>query len=128
MSCGVVFRHGLDLVLLWLWCKLEATSLIRPLTLEVPYAMGVAHTKEKRKERKKERERKKEKKEGRKKIIHGTSFLLLLVFLKWEFCGTTEMNLTSILEFAGLIPGLAHWVKNLVLPLAVVWVTDKAWI
>ena len=28
MSCRVDHRHGLDLVLLWLWCKLAATALI----------------------------------------------------------------------------------------------------
>ena len=29
MSCGVGHRHGLDLVLLWLWCRLAATALTR---------------------------------------------------------------------------------------------------
>ena len=44
MSCGVGQRHGLDPVLLWLWlwCRLAATALIRPLAWETPYAMGAA--------------------------------------------------------------------------------------
>ena len=42
MSCGVGRRHGSDLVLLWLWHMLAATTLIRALALEPPYAAGAA--------------------------------------------------------------------------------------
>ena len=42
MSCGVGRRHGSDLALLWLWCRLEATALIRPLAWETPYPVGAA--------------------------------------------------------------------------------------
>ena len=36
VSCGVGCRHGSDLVLLWLWCRLAAIAQIRPLTSEPP--------------------------------------------------------------------------------------------
>ena len=42
MSYGVGRRCTLDLMLLWLWCRLEATALIRPLAWEPPYATGAA--------------------------------------------------------------------------------------
>ena len=42
MSCGVGRRCSSDLALLWLWCRLAAVALIRPLAWERPYAMGTA--------------------------------------------------------------------------------------
>ena len=48
MSCGVGRRRGLDLALLWLWHRLVATALIRPIGWEPLYALGVA-LKEKKK-------------------------------------------------------------------------------
>ena len=38
------------------------------------------------------------------------------------------MNPTSIHDNAGLIPGLAHWGKDLALPQAAVLLTDVAWV
>ena len=48
MSCGVDYRHSLDPVLLWPWCRPAATALIRPLAWESPYAAGAALEKAKR--------------------------------------------------------------------------------
>ena len=42
MSCGVDCRRVLDLALLWLWCGPVATAPIRPLAWDLPYAMGEA--------------------------------------------------------------------------------------
>ena len=67
MSCGVGLRRSLDLALLWVWCRPEATAPIRPLAWEPPYVVGVALKRQK----KKKKERKKEKKE--KKICIGVS-------------------------------------------------------
>ena len=40
MSYGVGHRCGLDLVLLWLWCRPTAVALIQPLAWELPYVAG----------------------------------------------------------------------------------------
>ena len=52
MSCGVGRGHGLDLALLWLWCRLAAVALTRPLAWEPPYAVGAALKRQKTKKKK----------------------------------------------------------------------------
>ena len=50
MSWGVGHRRSLDPELLWLWRRLAATALIKPLAWELSYAVG-----EKAKRQKKEK-------------------------------------------------------------------------
>ena len=55
-SChGVGHRCGLNLALLWLWCRLAETAPIRPLAWEPLYAVGVALKRQKDRKKKKER-------------------------------------------------------------------------
>jgi len=42
MTCDVSRRRSFDATLLWLWCRTEATALIRSLAWEPPYAAGAA--------------------------------------------------------------------------------------
>ena len=42
VNCGVGGRHGLGLVLLWLWCRLAPAAPMQPLAWESPYAASVA--------------------------------------------------------------------------------------
>ena len=50
MSCGVSCRCSLDPVLLWLWHRLAAVALIRPLAWELPHAVGAAEEREREKD------------------------------------------------------------------------------
>ena len=50
MSYGVGCRRSLDLAMLWLWCSTAGAAPIRPLDWELPYAMGVALKRKKKKE------------------------------------------------------------------------------
>ena len=49
MSYGVGQRCVSDLALLWLWHRLVAANLIRPLAWEPPYAVGKALKRQKKK-------------------------------------------------------------------------------
>ena len=49
MSYGIDCRLDLDLALLWLRCRLQATALNQPLDWEPPYAVGVVQKREKKK-------------------------------------------------------------------------------
>ena len=60
VSCGISCRHGSDLALLWLWCRLAATAPIRPLAGEPPCAVGADLEKAKRPKKKKKKERERE--------------------------------------------------------------------
>ena len=51
MSCGVDYRCGLHLVLLQLWCRPAATTLIGPLAWEHPYAVDTALDRQKKKKK-----------------------------------------------------------------------------
>ena len=58
MSHGGGCRRGLDLVLLWLWCRPGAAASIRPLAWEAPYATGEALKRQKTKKKKIDLEKK----------------------------------------------------------------------
>ena len=47
-SCRVGLRHSSDLALLWLWHRLAAVALIRPIAWEFPYATGATLKKDNR--------------------------------------------------------------------------------
>ena len=51
MSCSVRSQRGSDPALLWLWCRLAAVALIQPLAWDLPYAVGAALKKKKRRKR-----------------------------------------------------------------------------
>ena len=49
VTCGVGRRCGSDPALLWLWCRPAAVALIQPLAWELPYAVGSALKRKKKK-------------------------------------------------------------------------------
>ena len=64
VSCGVGRRHSSDPAWLWLWRRLAATALNRPLAWEPPYATGAAQKMAKRQKKKKKKKTKGKKTRG----------------------------------------------------------------
>ena len=51
VSCSAGRRCSSDVALLWLWCRLPVTALIRPLAWEPPYVVDMAPQKKEKRER-----------------------------------------------------------------------------
>ena len=51
VSCSIGHRHGSDLTLLWLWCRLVAVAPIQPLAWEPPFAACAALKSKKKKKK-----------------------------------------------------------------------------
>ena len=49
VSCGTRCRRGLDLALLWLWCRPATAAPIQHLAWELPYAAGAALKRQRKK-------------------------------------------------------------------------------
>ena len=48
VNCGIGLRPGLDLALLWLWCRPAAAARIHPPAWELPYATGATLKRQKK--------------------------------------------------------------------------------
>ena len=103
MSCGVGCRHGSDLALLYLWCRLVAMALILPLALESPYATCAAL------------KDKKTTKQNKQKIQSD---------IIWYFFESVSSTIFTEYILPG-VPAVAEWVKN---PTAGAQVTADAWV
>ena len=105
MSCGVGCRRGSDPALLWLWRRPVATAPIRPLAWEPPYAAGTAQkmAKTNKQTNKKPLARLKQMRSEIKE--NGVP-----IVVQWL------TNPTRNHEVEGLIPALAQWVNDPVLP------------
>ena len=84
VSCGVDHRHGSDLTLLWLWCRLAAAAPIRPLAWELPCAGGVALKRQKQTNKQKTREREKERERFSTDLLHDVITLFCVWHAPWH--------------------------------------------
>ena len=74
MSCGVGHRCSLDPAWLWLWLRLAATALIRPLAWEPPYATRAAQEMAKRQKKKRKKKKRNILNQIERKTIRGIDF------------------------------------------------------
>ena len=80
MSCSKGGRRSLDLALLWLWYRLAASALIHPLAWELPYAVGAALKKKKKKKDKIKNKQKIKKRQCTKSELNKYAHLQLLYY------------------------------------------------
>ena len=81
MSCGVGRRHGLDPLLLRLWCRLATIAPMRPLTWELPYA---ALKRQKFFFFNLKKKKKKERKHFQRTVKEGMNFFIFLQLNLWH--------------------------------------------
>ena len=94
-------RHGSDPVLLWLWRRLVATALIRPLAWEPPYAVGAAQEKTKNKTKQRVK-------------FDSISFNWKCLTTKYRERKLKRRFSSILLRFTlGGVPVVPQWVKNL---------------
>ena len=88
VSCGVGHRCTSDPALLWLWHRMAATALFRPLAWGPTYAVGAGLKIQKDQKKKKKRQKKKKKKKVRKLLNLFSLFARYLAFFFFFFSGT----------------------------------------
>ena len=80
-SYSIGCRHGLDPVLLWLCCRLAAATPILPLAWELPYAVGAALQRPRKKRKDEIGGQRKTKKKKKKRIaLYASSWEINLTF------------------------------------------------
>ena len=117
MSCGVGHRHGSEL-----WCRPEATALMRPLAWELPHAEGVVLKKSKGRKGGREGGEKEGRKEKKKRFLvfpykvltaftGNYFFLFSLSFSNNRFDGRCRRGLMSLDSFQFWIFGFEGYLK-----------------